>query len=67
MVLDDLARLLVPAGVERRLDAQGQAGGARDDGEGRLFALPTYTAMLALRDLLTRRGAARSSWEGRTG
>jgi UDP-N-acetylmuramyl tripeptide synthase len=32
-------------------------------GDGRLFALPTYTAMLALRDLLVTRGAARGSFE----
>ncbi|MEA2320983.1 MAG: hypothetical protein QOD81_833 [Solirubrobacteraceae bacterium] len=32
------------------------------DGEGRLFALPTYTAMLALRDVLVDRGAAGSSF-----
>jgi lipid II isoglutaminyl synthase (glutamine-hydrolysing) len=31
-------------------------------GDGRLFALPTYTAMLALRDLLVARRAARSSF-----
>jgi UDP-N-acetylmuramyl tripeptide synthase len=31
-------------------------------GDGRLFALPTYTAMLALRDLLVARGAARGSF-----
>jgi UDP-N-acetylmuramyl tripeptide synthase len=33
-----------------------------DDGGGTLFALPTYTAMLELRALLVRRGAAASSW-----
>ena len=27
-----------------------------------LYALPTYTAMLALRELLARRGHAASSW-----
>jgi UDP-N-acetylmuramyl tripeptide synthase len=32
------------------------------DGDGRLFALPTYTAMLALRDLLVGRGVAGSSF-----
>jgi lipid II isoglutaminyl synthase (glutamine-hydrolysing) len=32
------------------------------DGGGRLYALPTYTAMLELRALLVRRGAAASSW-----
>ena len=31
-------------------------------GDGRLFALPTYTAMLALRDLLVARGDARGSF-----
>ncbi len=28
-----------------------------------LYTLPTYTAMLALRDLLVRRGEAKSSWQ----
>ncbi|MEA2156212.1 MAG: hypothetical protein QOE11_2352 [Solirubrobacteraceae bacterium] len=32
------------------------------DGEGRLVALPTYTAMLALRELLVARGAAAGSF-----
>jgi lipid II isoglutaminyl synthase (glutamine-hydrolysing) len=32
------------------------------DGAGRVFALPTYTAMLALRELLVARGAARGSF-----
>jgi lipid II isoglutaminyl synthase (glutamine-hydrolysing) len=32
------------------------------DGDGRLFALPTYTAMLGLRDVLVARGAAGSSF-----
>jgi UDP-N-acetylmuramyl tripeptide synthase len=32
------------------------------DGEGRLFALPTYTAMLTLREELTRRGVTGSSF-----
>ena len=35
---------------------------ALGDGDGRLFALPTYTAMLALRDLLVARGAASGSF-----
>ncbi|UGS36649.1 Mur ligase family protein [Capillimicrobium parvum] len=49
-------RIVVEPDLERGLDR------ARADGAGRLFALPTYTAMLALRDLLAQRGAARSSW-----
>jgi lipid II isoglutaminyl synthase (glutamine-hydrolysing) len=40
------------AGLDRALEA----------GDGRLFALPTYTAMLALRDTLVARGAARGSF-----
>ena len=35
----------------------------RPDGQGTpLYALPTYTAMLALRELLVARGQARSAW-----
>ncbi len=46
---------VVPA-LERGLDA------ALADGSGRLVALPTYTAMLALRELLVARGAAEGSF-----
>jgi UDP-N-acetylmuramyl tripeptide synthase len=53
-------RIRVEPALEAGLDA------ARADGSGPLYALPTYTAMLALRDVLTRRGVARSSWEGAT-
>ncbi len=35
---------------------------ADDTGGGTLYALPTYTAMLELRALLVKRGAAASSW-----
>jgi UDP-N-acetylmuramyl tripeptide synthase len=47
--------------VPRLADALDRALEA-DDGGGRLYALPTYTAMLELRTLLVRRGAAASSW-----
>jgi lipid II isoglutaminyl synthase (glutamine-hydrolysing) len=40
--------------LERSLDAA--VAGANGD---RLFALPTYTALLELRDLLARRGLAK--------
>ncbi|CAA9495978.1 MAG: proposed amino acid ligase found clustered with an amidotransferase [uncultured Solirubrobacteraceae bacterium] len=50
------ARLRVVPGLERGLDA------ALGDGAGRLVALPTYTAMLALRELLVARGAAQGSF-----
>jgi hypothetical protein len=36
--------------------------GALGAAPGRVFALPTYTAMLALRDVLVARGAAGSSF-----
>ena len=32
-------------------------------GDGPLYLLPTYTAMLDLRQLLTDRGAVRPYWE----
>jgi len=49
-------RLHVVPVLDRGLDA------ALRDGEGRLIALPTYTAMLALRELLVERGAAEGSF-----
>jgi hypothetical protein len=49
-------RLHVVPDLERGLDA------ALADGAGRLVALPTYTAMLALRALLVERGAAQGSF-----
>jgi UDP-N-acetylmuramyl tripeptide synthase len=47
----------VSAGVEASLDRAAAAA------EGRLFALPTYTALLELRTLLSRRGLAREYWQ----
>jgi UDP-N-acetylmuramyl tripeptide synthase len=44
--------------VERELERSLDAAVAGTDGE-RLYALPTYTALLELRDLLARRGLAR--------
>jgi UDP-N-acetylmuramyl tripeptide synthase len=49
-------RLHVVPPLERALDA------ALGDGDGRLVAIPTYTAMLALRALLVARGAAQGSF-----
>jgi UDP-N-acetylmuramyl tripeptide synthase len=51
-VIDDLSGALESA-------ASGRAEGQED---APLYALPTYTAMLALRELLVRRGEASSSW-----
>jgi len=35
---------------------------ALERADGRLFALPTYTALLELRNLLADRGLAREYW-----
>ena len=52
----DRDRLQVIESLEAGLDA------ALADGDGPLYALPTYTALLELRDLLARRGQAREYW-----
>lgn len=51
-------RIAVDESLARALD--GALG--RGDARARLFVLPTYTAMLALRELLVERGAARESF-----
>jgi UDP-N-acetylmuramyl tripeptide synthase len=48
------AQLVVERDLERSLDAAVQSAAGE-----RLYALPTYTALLELRDLLARRGLAR--------
>jgi len=63
----EMALRLKYAGVpgERLAVEPSLAGGldrALAGGDGRLFALPTYTAMLALRELLVGRGVAGSSF-----
>ena len=52
----DAARLEVVPALEAGLDA------ALAHGEGPLYALPTYTALLELRDLLARRGQVQGHW-----
>ncbi|HWK25786.1 MAG TPA: MurT ligase domain-containing protein, partial [Solirubrobacter sp.] len=49
-------RIVVVDGLERGLDA------ALRDGAGPLYVVPTYTALLELRELLTRRGVAQAYW-----
>jgi lipid II isoglutaminyl synthase (glutamine-hydrolysing) len=49
-------RLQVDEAIERSLDAAVAAA------DGRLFALPTYTALIELRTLLASRGLAREFW-----
>jgi lipid II isoglutaminyl synthase (glutamine-hydrolysing) len=65
----ELALRLKYAGVEReRIAVVDDLAGALDvalaggDSQAPLYVLPTYTAMLALRELLVRRGEASSSW-----
>jgi UDP-N-acetylmuramyl tripeptide synthase len=63
----ELALRLRYAGVEPgRLDVVPELDAALDaaraDGDGPLYALPTYTALLALRELLARRGIAPEYW-----
>jgi UDP-N-acetylmuramyl tripeptide synthase len=63
----EMALRLKYAGVPtERIAVQPDLGAGLDDalraGDGRLFALPTYTAMLALREALVARGAAEGSF-----
>jgi UDP-N-acetylmuramyl tripeptide synthase len=52
----DADRIHVVDDVEAGLDA------ALADGDGPLYVIPTYTALLELRELLTRRGQAEAYW-----
>jgi lipid II isoglutaminyl synthase (glutamine-hydrolysing) len=52
-------RLEVVPDLPAALDA---ATGSPDGGHGTVYAIPTYTAMLELREELVARGAAASSW-----
>ena len=63
----ELALRMKYAGVPtERIEVDEDLGAALDravgGGTGRLFAVPTYTAMLELRELLVARGMAESSW-----
>ena len=51
----DTSRIVVIDELEAALDSALQ-------GEGPLYVVPTYTALLELRDLLTRRGQAEAYW-----
>jgi UDP-N-acetylmuramyl tripeptide synthase len=63
----ELALRLKYAGVpEERLhvvdDLEAGLDAALGEGDGPLYAIPTYTALLELRELLTRRGQAEAYW-----
>jgi UDP-N-acetylmuramyl tripeptide synthase len=49
-------RITIVDDVEQGLDH------ALGDGDGPLYVIPTYTALLELRDILTRRGQAEAYW-----
>jgi UDP-N-acetylmuramyl tripeptide synthase len=55
----DPARIRVEPELRVALD---HAAADRPDGDAPLYALPTYTAMLSLRELLVARGEVSSSW-----
>jgi UDP-N-acetylmuramyl tripeptide synthase len=55
----DAARIRVRPDLRVALE---QAAADRRDGDAPLYALPTYTAMLSLRELLVARGEVSSSW-----
>jgi lipid II isoglutaminyl synthase (glutamine-hydrolysing) len=61
-VVSDLSDALERAASERPNSDVEVTGGLGKAG-GDLYILPTYTAMLALRELLVRRGEASSSWQ----
>jgi UDP-N-acetylmuramyl tripeptide synthase len=62
---EEMALRLKYAGIDAEIDVERDLGRSLDaavaavNGGGRLFALPTYTALLELRDLLAERGLAR--------
>jgi UDP-N-acetylmuramyl tripeptide synthase len=60
---EEMALRLKYAGIDAELAIDRDLGDSLDSAvkaaNGRLFALPTYTALLDLRDLLSRRGLAR--------
>ena len=60
----DPARIAVEADLGRALEmaAADRPGGAVQSAAPPLFALPTYTAMLALRELLVARGELGDAW-----
>ena len=62
---EEMALRLKYAGIEAELEVDRDLSGSLDSAlagappAGRVFALPTYTALLELRDLLARRGLAK--------
>jgi UDP-N-acetylmuramyl tripeptide synthase len=53
---------IAPDAIEVSPEIAGSIDDAVGRADGRLFALPTYTALLELRTLLSKRGLAREYW-----
>jgi hypothetical protein len=51
-----------PETIEVDPDITRSVDRAVGEAEGRLFALPTYTALLELRTMLSKRGLAKDYW-----
>ncbi len=65
---EDLALRLKYAGIESEqlkieADIKHALKEAREETKGRLFVLPTYTAMLKLQEILTKEGLKKPYWE----
>jgi UDP-N-acetylmuramyl tripeptide synthase len=58
----DPARIRVQADLSQALNEAARDVPVESESIAPLYALPTYTAMLALRELLVARGEARSAW-----
>jgi lipid II isoglutaminyl synthase (glutamine-hydrolysing) len=58
----DPARIRIQADLTRALNEAASDVPAESESIAPLYALPTYTAMLALRELLVGRGEAHSAW-----
>ena len=64
----ELALRMKYAGLRHRPDPRRRRARTRPrrtrshDGDGPLYVVPTYTALLELRELLTRRGQAEAYW-----
>jgi lipid II isoglutaminyl synthase (glutamine-hydrolysing) len=58
----DPARIRVQEDLPRALREAARDGWVGSEATAPLYALPTYTAMLALRELLVARGEAHSAW-----
>ncbi len=58
----DPSRIRVQTDLPKAVSEAAADGWVGPDATAALYALPTYTAMLALRELLVARGEARSAW-----